>query len=332
MKKRDWVIIILLVVVSWAIDQGTKYWAVQNLGPLTFHGPFGLVLHRNPGAILGAFSNLPPILRIVSLSTGGAFLIFVYSAIQYLLPQRFFNLRAGMSLLLGGILGNVTDRILDGSVVDFLLVGSPTMTSPAFNFADAIQWVGYAMIVFSLIKEGNRIWPASNERKMMWVNPTFQIKYCMVLVFIGLGFSLVSGVYAYTFLKVTIEDIAVGAPDLLEQKFIAPFLMTFFIISMSFTMALFFIGMFLSHRTAGPLFAFERFLDDVLNGKDRPLRLRAGDEFTHLEELAEDIRDRLKSRFTEFTPAPSEVNKATPDTEDENSSDESNATRISKGS
>lgn len=291
MNKRDWIIVIGLVFVVWFIDRVTKSLAVEYVTQLQFYGPIGFVLHRNPGAILGVFSNLPALLRVVSLSTGGAFLIFTYATIQYLLPRRSFVLRAGMSILLGGILGNVTDRIIWGSVVDWVLFGNMQWTTPAFNFSDAIQWVGYFMIVGSLIREGNQIWPNENERKRVWINPIFQWKYCFVLVFVGLGFGIISGVFSYTFLKVTIDDIVIGPPLMAEQKFLTPFLLTYTSINLGFMLMLFLIGRVLSHRTAGPLFAFERFVDDVLLGKDRILKLRQGDEFLHLEELAGKIRE-----------------------------------------
>lgn len=297
MKKRDWILVVGLVIIIWLIDQSSKLWALDNVDSLRYYGPFGLVLHRNPGAILGAFSNLPPLLRVVSLSTGGAFLIFIYGILQYVLPRRSIVLRLGMSILLGGILGNVTDRIISGSVVDFLIIGTPRFSSPAFNFADAIQWVGYFMIVFALLKEGSKIWPNENERKKVWILPKFQLKYCFMLVFIGLGFSLVAGVFAYTYLSVTIEDIVIGPSEYFQSKFLVPFLEVYILISLGFMVTLFIIGRVLSHRTAGPLYAFELFLEDVLKGKDRPLRLRAGDEFHHLEELAEAVRKNLKNNF-----------------------------------
>src|SRR6516164_3158834 len=114
MGKRDWALVISGVPATWLVDQVSKAWANANLSELKFFGPLGFVLHHNRGAILGTFSDLPPMLRVVSLSTGGAFLIFIYGAIQYLLPSRSMPLRSGMSLLLGGILGNVSDRIMHG--------------------------------------------------------------------------------------------------------------------------------------------------------------------------------------------------------------------------
>jgi hypothetical protein len=55
---------------------------------------------------------------------------------------------------------------------------------------------------------------------------------------------------------------------------------------MTFAAVLFLVGRVLSSRIAGPLYAFEKFLDDLAAGKPRVLRLRAGDEFKHLETIA----------------------------------------------
>ena len=303
-SKKDWLIVINGMFIVWILDQLTKQWALNSIGGgIEFYGPLGLVLVRNPGAILGAFSHLPPILRVVSLSTGGAFLIFIYASIQYLLPKRSLVLRLGMSILLGGILGNVTDRILEGSVVDFLVVRLGTFTSPAFNLADALQWLGYSMVVVSLLKEGNQIWPTENERKNIWVLPRFQIRFTVVIMCIGLAFVIISGVYSYTYLKVTIRDLVPGpAGDLMESRFLVPFLETFAVVVIGFLFMLFIVGKMLSHRMAGPIYAFQLFLEDVLQGRDRPLRLRAGDDFQHLEELGEKIRANLKSNFNAKTP------------------------------
>jgi len=202
-----------------------------------------------------------------------------------------------MSILLGGILGNVTDRIIDGAVIDFLVLGHPSLPSPAFNLADAFQWIGYGLVVISLLREGGQLWPSENERKKIWVLPRFQLRLISVLLGIGLAFVIISGVYAYTYLKVTIKDISPGPSQLLQQRFLVPFLETYLIVSIGFLILLFIIGRIISHRMAGPIFAFELFLEDVLAGKDRPLRLRAGDDFQHLEELGERVRQNLKKNF-----------------------------------
>src|SRR5688572_4101849 len=66
-NKKDWLLVINAVFIVWIADQLTKQWAMATISGLEFHGPLGFVLVRNPGAILGAFSHLPPLLRVVSL-------------------------------------------------------------------------------------------------------------------------------------------------------------------------------------------------------------------------------------------------------------------------
>tara|TARA_Y100001958_G_C21229051_1_gene554601 strand:- start:959 stop:1897 length:939 start_codon:yes stop_codon:yes gene_type:complete len=307
MTKKKWSLVYGLILLVIAVDQGTKIWALNNIHQLEFHGFFGFVLHRNPGAILGTFADLPPLLRVVSLSTAGAFLIFLFGILQYLLPRSLMILRCGMSILLGGILGNVWDRVTEGAVVDFILLRGFGWTSPAFNMADAIQWVGYAMVVYSLTAQAHLIWPDKNARRNFWINPSFQLKYCFILSLIGLSFAIISGVFSYSYLQITIDDLVLGSPQLMERRFLIPFFQTYLVMTFVFLLALFVLGRVLSHRIAGPIYAFEKFLEDLLEGKDRDLRLRAGDEFKHLEEVAEKIKIKLEEARQikkEETPAP----------------------------
>jgi signal peptidase II len=296
MKKRDWLLVTLPLIVTWLIDRVSKIAASGMPRPWTY-GQISFILHHNHGAMLGLFSDLPAVLRIVSLSTGGAFLICSYAIIQYLLPIRSLMLRSGLSVLLGGILGNVADRIIYGYVIDFIVLGSPSLSSPAFNLADALQWVGYAMIVFAIIREGELLWPEHNARRQYWINRKFQLKYCLILMAVGLGLTLISLVFSYTYLRVTISEL-VGNNQFLLNKFLIPFGITYVIICIAFCVILFAVGKLISHRIAGPVYAFERFLMDAMDGKDRSLKLRSGDEFKHLEELSEKIRTELNRRKT----------------------------------
>lgn len=291
MSKKDWSIVFIPLFAVIFLDHITKYYV--QLHNFRFQWNFFYItLYFNKGAMLGLFSDLPPILRIVSLSTGGAFLFFTYVILQYLLPFRSLILRAGMSILMGGILGNVIDRILYGHVVDFLYLNFNTIHTGVFNVADFVQWIGYFMIVYVLFKDGDLLWPKNNARKFQWVNVSFQLRYCFILSFAGLGFSLIAGVLSYTFLRfVVIDLVGDNASDL--NRFLIPFIYTFAIVSVTFSAILFLIGKFLSHRIAGPVYAFERFVNDFIDGKQVKLKLREGDDFRHLEILSEQIRESL---------------------------------------
>lgn len=110
---------------------------------------------------------------------------------------------------------------------------------------------------------------------------------------VGLSLTIVSLVFSYTYLRVTISEL-VGNNQFLLNKFLAPFVITYAVICFAFCAILFAVGRVISHRIAGPLYAFEKFLMESLEGKDRMLRLRSGDDFRHLEELSERIRVELK--------------------------------------
>jgi len=287
MKKRDWFLIVFALSATWGLDRITKVWASELVATKSY-GYLVLSLHHNHGAMLGLFSEIPAILRVVSLATGGAFLLFIFIVIQYMLPIKSMNLRVGLSILIGGILGNVTDRILHGYVIDFLILGNQTLSTAVFNMADALQWVAYFMIVYSLVKESEILWPENERRGRIWVNPKYQWRYSLTLSFAGIGFSIISGVYTYTYLRVTMAEVF-GHQQHLIDKYLIPFTLTLVIISLTFAIIMFLIGRKLSHRTAGPLYAFDLFLDDLLKGKVRKLKLRSGDEFPQLEEVAKKL-------------------------------------------
>jgi signal peptidase II len=294
MRKRDWIYFVVLpLVAAWGLDRLTKSWAAGLAEPV-FKGPVAFMLHHNPGVILGSFADLPPLLRIVSLSTGGMFLIFCFFILQYLIPPGLLTLRTGMSLLLGGILGNVTDRILYGYVIDFIIFRVNLQTSPVFNLADAVQWVGYALVMFSLIRDGKRLWPDQNLRKTFLVNLAYQLKYSFMLSAFALCFSLLAGILSYTFLKVTVAESGMGM--LQGSHLLITFSVTFSLVSIAFCLICFFVGFILSHRAAGPIFAFERFLEELYAGHTQGLKLRAGDEFQQLEKLATKLVRKWKEK------------------------------------
>ncbi len=295
MKTKDWVLVVASLLLVIIFDQVTKISALTT--PEFWAGPFHIILIQNHGAMLGMFSGLPAFLRIVSLSTSGFFLLSIYCFLQYIIPLKMLRLRIGLSLLIGGILGNVIDRTLYGYVIDFLSVKISTWHSPVWNVADMIQWVGYFLIVISLIKEGHLLWPDQNSRQTFWVNKKFQIKYAAVFMMTGLLLTLISLVFSYTYLKITLTELIGHNPTAVNQ-YTHAYLFSFLILVLAFSATLFIIAKIISHRIAGPVYAFERFLNDVLDGKGltktgQALKLRAGDDFVHLEKLAELVRNKM---------------------------------------
>jgi signal peptidase II len=67
-----------------------------------------------------------------------------------------FWLPAGLSLVMGGALGNVIDRLLHGHVVDFLHFHWERWYFPAFNLADTAITIGAGLLILDALLEGRR--------------------------------------------------------------------------------------------------------------------------------------------------------------------------------
>lgn len=290
MSRKSWFLHLGLILAIFAADALTKNLA-ESLQSAMFLGPVGLVLNHNPGVIMGAFAGLPFFLRVVCLCTGGVFLALIYLSLQVLLLERVPFLRYGMTLLLAGILGNLTDRMRQGAVTDFLVLRFGDVSSPIVNLADLAQWVGVILLLAGLFLHPSR---ERNLRRRLWINPGFQARYILLLVGVALGYSVLSMVFFSTYISGMVQTLVTANSAELERQFLIPFFFTFAAMSAGFVVLLVVVGRVLSHRVAGPLFAFEEFLNGTLNGESRKLRLRAGDEFKHLEELADRLNDRLK--------------------------------------
>lgn len=142
----QWLLISLIVIV---LDLYSKHLVQQafTLGnQQTITSFFDLVRYHNEGA---AFSFLA--------DAGGwqkwfftAVSVFASSLILYLLnkhyQERLFSL--GLSLVLGGAIGNLYDRITLGYVVDFLSFHINDLYWPAFNVADSAITVGVMLLIW----------------------------------------------------------------------------------------------------------------------------------------------------------------------------------------
>jgi signal peptidase II len=144
MKRALSVALIVLAII--ALDQITKYLIVNSLSSydsIEVFSFFHIVNVRNTGAAFGSFKSL-----------GSSFFIIVAVAaigfIVYLLMKRTYN-TVGLSLILGGAIGNLIDRILYGQVVDFADFFIGSYHWPAFNVADSALTVGIILILLTSV-------------------------------------------------------------------------------------------------------------------------------------------------------------------------------------
>ncbi len=123
----------------YALDQLTKWLVVRHISPdapvTVIPGWFDLVYWTNTGAAFSMLSHSNGFFLVLS-SVALVVLAVLYRRGAFDAPWP----RAGFCLLVPGVLGNLTDRLARGSVVDFLLFDLHVPGAhpwPAFNVADS---------------------------------------------------------------------------------------------------------------------------------------------------------------------------------------------------
>ena len=150
--RKYHVMIAALVVLS---DRISKWMVAQRI---TLHdnieivpGWFRLTHVQNQGAAFGLFSDSPSEWKIALLVLFSILALVIVSALLWRSSHHMTASAVGLSLILGGALGNLWDRMLNGRVVDFLLVYIGSYQWPAFNVADSAIVVGAGLLVFEIL-------------------------------------------------------------------------------------------------------------------------------------------------------------------------------------
>ena len=142
--------IFLLSLPLYALDQLTKYLVQRFVDPdqpprVVVEGFLHLVNVTNTGAAFGSFKNNNTFFIVISCVA----LLFVVSLlVRRRSPDVWRDV--SLALLLAGILGNLTDRLLYGHVIDFLLFDLHVPLAhpwPAFNVADSCISIAVACFI-----------------------------------------------------------------------------------------------------------------------------------------------------------------------------------------
>lgn len=141
----------LIVALNLGCDQVSKVIARRSIEPYEqitiIKDRFILTKVENTGAFLSAGSNLPEFIRIAILTVLPIAVLayglwFLYSNKH--LPRL---MQIGVCFLIGGGIGNIYDRIVYGSVTDFLHMDFVLFRTGIFNLADVSIMVGIGLLL-----------------------------------------------------------------------------------------------------------------------------------------------------------------------------------------
>lgn len=153
-KARDYLILIGIAGLVVALDQWTKYLVRSQLQvgetwmPIPWLASFIRVVHwNNTGAAFGLFPEGSLIFTIIAIVVSLA-IIFYFPQV----PRQQVALRIALALQMGGAIGNLSSRLFQGTVTDFISVG----TFPVFNIADSSISIGVAVLIGAMWVEERR--------------------------------------------------------------------------------------------------------------------------------------------------------------------------------
>jgi signal peptidase II len=154
-RAAVWLLLSALIVLA---DQASKSWITSHYGEFEFT-PVLPVLDitrmHNVGAAFSFLAGASGWQRwlFIGLALGVSIGIIVW---LYRMPRSHGLLAAGLSLVLGGAIGNVIDRIRLGAVVDFIHFHWDRAYFPAFNIADSAITVGAACLLLDALLEPSK--------------------------------------------------------------------------------------------------------------------------------------------------------------------------------
>ena len=157
MNKKDilWKLAYLTATVAvFIIDQMTKAWAVRRLrfGDVReiIPGFLNFAYAENPGVAFSFFNDHGETGRwgLSAVAVLAAALVLYYF---WRVPRSDDRVLGGLALLLAGIVGNVTDRMRLGFVVDFIDVQFGSWHYPTFNVADMAICAGAGLLILDII-------------------------------------------------------------------------------------------------------------------------------------------------------------------------------------
>jgi signal peptidase II len=145
----------LLALFVVLLDRWTKRLVAAHIAMYThiqvIPGFFRITHTENTGAAFSLFADSPSHWKTAMLITFSVVAMIVVSVLLWKQSRALTMTGIALSLILGGAVGNLWDRVASGRVVDFLLFYVKTYQWPVFNLADSAIVVGASLLVLEII-------------------------------------------------------------------------------------------------------------------------------------------------------------------------------------
>jgi signal peptidase II len=153
MKKKTYLVTLLVLI----LDQTTKWLASVRLDGHEaieiIPGYLRLSFLRNSGVAFGLFTEIQSTWKPIILSLMAVLAIIAIVVYSARTPLNRVMLKIALAMTMGGILGNLADRVIHGSVVDFIEFHiHESFYWPTFNVADSAITIGIALLLIDALR------------------------------------------------------------------------------------------------------------------------------------------------------------------------------------
>jgi signal peptidase II len=149
MRKWAWFSLALLMIL---LDQLSKYWALVQLTmyqPVVVFPVLNWTLAYNSGAAFSFLHQAGEWHRWLFAGFSAVMSMVLFGAIWLTESTKRVQLLA-LSLILGGAVGNLIDRVSMGYVIDFIQVHYKNYYWPVFNIADSVICIGALLLLIDM--------------------------------------------------------------------------------------------------------------------------------------------------------------------------------------
>ncbi|MDY8138229.1 signal peptidase II [Aquimarina sp. 2201CG5-10] len=167
-KKIRLLLILSLILLNVSCDQISKnvvrHTIEKNEQIQVFKENFILTKVENRGAAYSLGSDLAPILKILLLQLL-PIIVLIFLLRQLIIKTNYSRETIiGFTFIIGGGIGNLFDRIIRGSVTDFMIMDLGIIKTEIFNMADVSIMVGSAIILITtLLNKNGSFFKTSNQ-------------------------------------------------------------------------------------------------------------------------------------------------------------------------
>ena len=147
----------LLAGLIFLLDQWVKLIIIENISlyeRVKINDFINITHQRNPGAAFSFLADAGGWQRWFLSTIAIAVCLYIVYWLNELKKENKVLLPYGLSLVLGGALGNLFDRIMFGYVTDYFQVLIFGWPFPSFNVADAAISIGAVLIIVDAVKNG----------------------------------------------------------------------------------------------------------------------------------------------------------------------------------